>query len=560
MMKPTSLWTRLLAYTLAFLLAVSAGLFPTTGMSASAPDSVIPIIGTPPTLISVTINNSVGDQFDPHVSGDWAAYTSANTIRYYNFVTPADAQIPLGDSARDLLSDVSGSRVVFARIVPSVKTAIMVFDAANPGAGAVEINPVAGSLRIGAAIGGSTVVYVDFALASNGELAAYDLSSNTTTRLTNDTAFDQNPSVSPDGTVVVWEHCASSMLNCDVLQSVFASGAWTTSVVTAVTGHEANPDTNGLIVIYDAMRSGERDLFWKPVGGGAEVQLQMAGLQENPSIAGNLVAIESRPDIFSTSDLFLYDITTNRLYQVTDTPAINEQLNDLSVLPDGRFRVVWATDEDGFDQRNVRAATFSLPGTDNTPPVLDPTTDVTVTLPLNSTATSMAVTFPTPTATDDSGTVNVTTSPVSGAVFPVGTTTVDVTATDGAGNTSTGSFTVTVLHDFSGFLPPVDGLPVINVVNAGQAIPVKFSLSGDKGLNIFAPSYPISSPVVCDANAPGAVIEETIMAGGSSLSYDALADRYSYVWKTDKAWKGSCRILALRLKDGSNHFAKFRFR
>ncbi len=197
---------------------------------------------------------------------------------------------------------------------------------------------------------------------------------------------------------------------------------------------------------------------------------------------------------------------------------------------------------------------------DPDPILQDPIANVTVTLPANSTATSRPVTFPTPTATDNSGPVTVATSPVSGAVFPIGTTTVNVTATDGDGNTDTGSFTVTVLHNFSGFLQPVDPMPTLNVVNAGAAVPVKFSLSGNKGLNIFAAGYPTSSQNACDANEPGTVIEETITAGGSSLNYDAAADVYSYVWKTNKAWKGNCRILNVRLSDGTDHLAKFRFR
>ena len=39
---------------------------------------------------------------------------------------------------------------------------------------------------------------------------------------------------------------------------------------------------------------------------------------------------------------------------------MTEQLNDITVLPDGRIRVVWGSDEDGFDARNIKAATFSL--------------------------------------------------------------------------------------------------------------------------------------------------------------------------------------------------------
>jgi hypothetical protein len=56
------------------------------------------------------------------------------------------------------------------------------------------------------------------------------------------------------------------------------------------------------------------------------------------------------------------------------------------------------------------------------------------------------------------------------------------------------------------------------------------------------------------------VIEETVSAGNSSLSYDPTTDQYSYVWKTQRAWKGTCRMLVVRLSDNSQYLAKFRFR
>src|SRR6184192_4365956 len=54
-------------------------------------------------------------------------------------------------------------------------------------------------------------------------------------------------------------------------------------------------------------------------------------------------------------------------------------------------------------------------------------------------------------------------------------------------------------------------------------------------------------------------IEETVPASSSSLSYDASANRYVYVWKTDKAWSGTCRKLIVRLNDGTDHVANFKF-
>jgi hypothetical protein len=100
---------------------------------------------------------------------------------------------------------------------------------------------------------------------------------------------------------------------------------------------------------------------------------------------------------------------------------------------------------------------------------------------------------------------------------------------------------------------------VLNAVKAGSAIPIKFSLSGDKGLNIFA-SNPHSVSVNCSTSDPGVDVTETVNAGGSSLSYDAATDQYIYVWKTEKSWKDSCRQLVVTLNDGTVHVANFKFK
>ena len=119
---------------------------------------------------------------------------------------------------------------------------------------------------------------------------------------------------------------------------------------------------------------------------------------------------------------------------------------------------------------------------------------------------------------------------------------------------------MTVLYVYTGFFSPVDNPPVINTVNAGKAIPVKFGLSGNKGLNIFAVDYPASVQIACDSNAPLGEIEETVTAGSSSLQYDAASDRYNYIWKTEPSWAGTCRKLIVKLNDGSEHVAYFKFR
>ena len=115
-------------------------------------------------------------------------------------------------------------------------------------------------------------------------------------------------------------------------------------------------------------------------------------------------------------------------------------------------------------------------------------------------------------------------------------------------------------YDFDGFFPPVDNNG-LNVAKAGRAIPVKFSLSGDQGLNIFEPGYPKSVEFFCTGGSdPDAIIEGTDTAGGSILSYDAIEGEYVYVWKTEKKWVDHCRQLVVRLNDGKSYYANFKFK
>lgn len=137
--------------------------------------------------------------------------------------------------------------------------------------------------------------------------------------------------------------------------------------------------------------------------------------------------------------------------------------------------------------------------------------------------------------------------------------TVKVQVTDAFGNSAVAETTVAVLYNFTGFFQPVDNLPTVNTVKAGQAVPVKFSLNGNHGLNIFAAGYPKIEFTSCTSSTVDE-IESTVTAGNSSLSYDVGADQYTYVWKTNKAWAGKCGTLVVKFNDGTTQTALFRFR
>ncbi|HEX7317233.1 MAG TPA: Ig-like domain-containing protein [Pyrinomonadaceae bacterium] len=96
-----------------------------------------------------------------------------------------------------------------------------------------------------------------------------------------------------------------------------------------------------------------------------------------------------------------------------------------------------ATDSAG----NTTTATFKVTVRDTTAPTLSCPSDIVVAA---APGASTAVVNFNPAASDSASVVTLTSSPASGSLFPVGVTTVNVTAKDAAGNTSTCSFTVTV--------------------------------------------------------------------------------------------------------------------
>ena len=140
-----------------------------------------------------------------------------------------------------------------------------------------------------------------------------------------------------------------------------------------------------------------------------------------------------------------------------------------------------------------------------------------------------------------------------------GPKTLTFSATDLAGNQATQECSYHVIFDFGGYYPPVEPAPALNPAQAGRAVPLKFSLAGDQGLNVIELGSPASQPLDCTSFDPNGELEPAQAAGGSGLSYDAASDQYTYVWKTEKAWAGTCRALTIRLVDGTEHHAYFKF-
>ena len=120
-----------------------------------------------------------------------------------------------------------------------------------------------------------------------------------------------------------------------------------------------------------------------------------------------------------------------------------------------------------------------------------------------------------------------------------------VTATDRAGNTASASVSYSVVFPFDGF----QGLlayPGANDARAGDAVHLRFSLTGDRGLGV----------VTAAAWTPcGGGGDE---AAKTTLSYKK--DVYELKAFTSDAWGDTCRDLAVTLADGTTHTARFALR
>ncbi|HST17593.1 MAG TPA: PxKF domain-containing protein [Gaiellaceae bacterium] len=250
-----------------------------------------------------------------------------------------------------------------------------------------------------------------------------------------------------------------------------------------------------------------------------------------------------------------YDAASG-LYTGTATGITVPRIEAAFEAEDGAGNVAYTTDKGHLF--------LSLTG-DHTGP------EITVAAPISNGAIGLSQALPASFACSDDGGVASCTATNDGSPItnganvksaPYGPHTLVVTAKDLSGNTSTATVSYTVGYRFSGFFQPIDNPPILNVAKAGSAVPVIFSLGGNQGLGILAAGSPSTTQIGCDNAAPTDNVPDnpTDTAGKSGLNYDAKSGQYTYVWKTEKTWTGTCRRLNVTLADGTVHVANFKFK
>ena len=306
------------------------------------------------------VNNSYGNQTNPRVNCNTVSYTNddfqgTSSIHYFDLPTGTDNTAP--GNGLDRLSDVFGSRLAYTEITAPDGDQIVMYDTISQ-----TRTVVPGYSQDFARMGGNILAFREYNslfTPADDEIAVYDLNTGVVTRLTNDALPDQFPAVSPSGNVIVWQKCQPDGTACDIYSAIQSSpGVYTIRQLTDATGNEQLPQTNGQTVVYTSDKSGENDIYYQPVGGGAETHISIPGDQREPTISGNLISFESNQT--GNYEIFVYDLSSGILYQVTNTgtSGSDKTLNHISVC-NGTGHIVYAVP--GFGDFDVYALTFTPP-------------------------------------------------------------------------------------------------------------------------------------------------------------------------------------------------------
>jgi autotransporter-associated beta strand protein len=209
---------------------------------------------------------------------------------------------------------------------------------------------------------------------------------------------------------------------------------------------------------------------------------------------------------------------------VSGSLPVNFSVPSGSTFPLGSTAVtVTATDSAG----NTATGTFDVTVRDTTVPALSVPANITLeaTGPAGAAATYAA------SASDAvSGDVPVSFSVASGSTFAPGTTTVTISAKDAAGNTATGTFTVTVV-DTTAPVINVPAQPVVAVANSTAGAVVNFAATAQDVVN--------GAVTVAYSQQPGSLFApgQTVVNVTATDAHGNLSQATFVVW-VQYAWSG----------------------
>jgi hypothetical protein len=339
---------------------------------------------------SRVVNSSPGNQSDAHIQGNLISYTDdtsagAKNIRYFDLATNTDQLVP-GNGA-DSESEVNNGQIAFTESTP-LGTQIVLFDTITQARTVLD-----GYGYSKPSFGGNYLMFedrssTDFLHAS--DISGYLLPNNFFFHLTLDQTPDTNPIVSQAGNAMIYQKCQSAGVDCSFQGFLtFLPGPIPPVTFPGAPGASQYDVNNEYVLAYTSNKDGDTDVYIQPMTNQVpETRLVIPGEQRNVSISGNLVSFESPVQLGGVLeyDIFVYDISAAKLYQVTNT-SVDETMSDISVQNDFA-RIVYSTPSQTTNS-DVVVFKFAAPGT--TPAQINDLNDLVISLNLaGGTGTSLA--------------------------------------------------------------------------------------------------------------------------------------------------------------------------
>jgi hypothetical protein len=149
------------------------------------------------------------------------------------------------------------------------------------------------------------------------------------------------------------------------------------------------------------------------------------------------------------------------------------------------------------------------------------------------------------------GPIVVNCTPASGSTFAPGTATVNCSATDNAGNTGNGSFTVSVTYCHGDVLQPINN-DDSSIFKLGSTVPVKFKLCGASAAIIDLQARILVSKIGSGVTGDEVEGNSTSSAtSGNLFRYSTEDGQYIFNWGTKGLSAGTWKI-RIDLGDGTD--------
>ena len=263
-----------------------------------------------------------------------------------------------------------------------------------------------------------------------------------------------------------------------------------------------------------------------------------------------LMSLSNRnnPDLTNAVGAYGWDVVSGFYYVEASAPGYTCDPNS----PPHGFSCVNGAVKSGVFAIPPAVTDLTLPLhrlVDTTPPVLS--------LPgnMNLTATSAGGAVASVTASADDaldGNVPVTCTPSSGSLFPLGTTTVNCSASDAHHNTATGSFTVTVGYN-------ICPLYTVMAKKSGSTYPIKVQVCTASGTNLSSAAITLHATgvVMTTTSAPASLDSSGGANPDMDFRYDSTLAGYIFNLSLNGYGTGTYNLVYKAGSDPNSHTAQF---